>query len=77
MDRDDAFTVTGGTITKATRVDKGFNIKRKIHVKPDGNGDVTIVLPVTTDCAADGAICTKDGRKLSSRLELTVSGPDG
>ena len=74
---DDAFTVTGGAITKATRIDKGFNIKRKIQVKPGGNGDVTIVLPVTTDCAAQGAICTKDGRKLSSRLELTVSGPDG
>ena len=75
--RDDAFTVTGGTITKATRVKKGFNIKRKIQVEPDGDGDVTIVLPVTTDCAADGAICTVDGRKLSNRLELTVSGPGG
>ena len=52
--RDDAFNVTGGTITKATRVKKGFNIKREIQVKPDGNGDVTIVLPVTTDCAAEG-----------------------
>ena len=75
--RDDAFTVTGGTITKATRVKKGFNIKRKIQVKPGGDGAVTIVLPVTTDCAAEGAICTVDGRKLSTRLELTVSGPGG
>ena len=77
MDRDDAFTVTGGAITRATRVKKGFNIEREIQVKPDGNGDVTIVLPVTTDCAAEGAICTEDGRKLSTRLELTVSGPGG
>ena len=75
--RDDAFTVTGGTITKVTRIDKGSNIKRKIQVKPDGNGDVTIVLPVTTDCAATGGICTEDGKPLSNRLELTVSGPDG
>ena len=73
--RDDAFTVTGGAITKATRVKKGFNIERRIQVKPDGNGDVTIVLAVTTDCAAEGAICTVDGRKLSTRLELTVFGP--
>ena len=43
--RDDAFTVAGGTITKATRVKKGFNIKRKIQVKPGGDGAVTIVLP--------------------------------
>ena len=75
--RDDAFTVTGGTVSRATRVDKGFNIKRKIHVQPDGDGGVTIVLAATTDCAADGAICTVDGRKLSIRLELTVSGPGG
>ena len=33
------------------------------------------VLPVTTDCAADGAICTEDGRMLSNRLVLTVTGP--
>ena len=75
--RDYAFTVTGGTVSRATRVDKGFNIKREIHVQPDGDGAVTIVLPVTTDCADDGAICTVDGRKLSTRLERTVSGPGG
>ena len=33
------------------------------------------MLPITTVCTADGAICTGDGRKLSNRLELTVSGP--
>ena len=37
--------------------------------------DVTIVLPITTDCTAQGAICTSDGRKLSSRVELIISGP--
>ena len=75
--RDQAFTVTGGTVSRATRVDKGFNIKREIHVQPDGDSAVTIVLPVTTDCDDDGAICTVDGRKLSTRLERTVSGPGG
>ena len=75
--RDQAFTITGGTVSRATRVDKGLNIKREIHVQPDGDGAVTIVLPVTTDCADDGAICTVDGKKLSTRLELTVSGPGG
>ena len=38
---------------------------------------MTIVLPATTNCGATGAICTEDGRKLSSGLELTVSGPGG
>ena len=43
----------------------------------DDDGTVNIVLPATTDCAGDGAICTSDGRLLSGRLELTVSGPGG
>ena len=73
--RDHAFTVTGGTVKKAQRLEQGSNMGWKITVRPDGNGDVTVVLPVTTDCNAQGAICTEDGRKLSNRLELTVSGP--
>ena len=75
--RDHAFSVTGGQVTKAQRLAQGSNIGWKIHVEPDGDGAITIVLPVTTDCAAEGAICTQDHRPLSSRLELTVSGPGG
>ena len=70
-----AFTVTGGSILKAQRMDKPSNIKWRIMVRPDSNEDVTIVLPATTDCDADGAVCTGDGRKLSNSLVFTVSGP--
>ena len=73
--RDDAFTVTGGEVTKARRLEQGKNIRWEITVAPDGDGNVTIVLPPTTDCAATGAICAADGRKLSNRLERTVAGP--
>ena len=73
--RDHAFTVTGGTVKKAQRLEQGSNIGWRITVRPDGNGDVTVVLPETTDCDDQGAICTGDGRMLSSRLELTVGGP--
>ena len=73
--RDLAFTVSGGEVLKAQRLDKPSNIRWLITVEPDSNGDVTVVLPVTQNCASDGAICTGDGRKLSTRLELTVSGP--
>ena len=73
--RDDAFNVTGGTVENAQRTDKPSNISWRITVKPISTGDVTVVLPVTTDCNADGAVCTADGRKLSNRLEFTVSGP--
>ena len=70
----DAFNVTGGSVEKAQRTDKPSNISWLITVKPQGTGDVTIELPATTDCDADGAICTGDGRKLSNSLSLTVSG---
>ena len=73
--RDQAFTVTGGEVIKARRLEKGKNVMWEIHVTPDGDGAVTIVLPVTTDCTAQGAICTQDRRPLSNRLEVTVAGP--
>ena len=73
--RDDAFNVTGGSVESAQRTDKPSNIPWLITVKPQGNGDVTIELPATTDCDADGAICTGDGRKLSNPLSFTVTGP--
>ena len=75
--RDHAFTVTGGSVTGARRLDPPSNIGWAVVVEPGSNGDVTVVLPVTTDCAAQGAICTGDGRPLSNRLEITVSGPSG
>ena len=72
-----AFTVTGGSVTGARRLEPPSNIGWEVVVEPDSNGDVTIVLPATTDCNAQGAICTGDGRPLSNRLEITVSGPGG
>ena len=75
--RDHAFTVTGGAVKKAQRLDKPSNILWRITVEPDSSADVTVILPVTTDCGDQGAICTEDGRELSNRLELTVNGPGG
>ena len=72
-----AFDVTGGTISKSQRMERPSNIPWRITVQPNSNEDVTVVLPVTEDCGVQGAICTKDGRKLSNRLEFTVSGPSG
>ena len=73
--RDHAFTVTGGTVAGARRLDRRGNIRWGISVSPDSRGDVTITLPATTDCDAQGAICTEDDRVLSSPLEFTVYGP--
>ena len=74
--RDDAFTVTGGDVTGARRLVSGKNLRWEITVQPSGNADVTVELPVTTDCTAQGAICTGNDDKLSNSLNLTVSGPN-
>ena len=73
--RDHAFTVTGGTVKKAQRLEQGSDIGWRITVRPNSDGQVTITLPITEDCDAQGAICTEDGRMLSNELVLTVSGP--
>ena len=74
--RDDhVFTVEGGKVTGARRLVKGSNIRWEVTVEPDSSGDVTITLPATTDCDAQGAICADGDEKLSNRLERTVSGP--
>ena len=75
--RDHAFTATGGEVVNARRLETGKNLRWEISVGPDGDGPVTVVLPETTDCEADGAVCTGDGRMLSSTLTLTVPGPNG
>ena len=73
--RDHAFSVTGGAVTQARQLAPPSNLGWEIHVTPNGDGAVAIVLPVTTDCTAKGAICTADRRPLSNRLEVTVPGP--
>ena len=74
--RDHAFTVTGGEVTGARRLAPPSNIGWEIQVEPDGDGAAAIVLPVTTDCTAEGAICTEEGRMLSGGLLLVVPGPN-
>ena len=70
--RDHTFTIDGGDIKQAQRKEQGSNQTWTITVEPDGNGAVSITLPETTDCGAAGAICTQDGRKLSTSLDFTV-----
>ena len=73
--QDDAFTVTGGDVISAGRLDRPSNIRWRIRVRPDSNDDVTVVLPVPEYCGADGAICTADGKELSEAVTVTVPGP--
>ena len=62
-------------MVKARRLEPGKNREWEITVDPDdSDGLVSVVLPATEDCEATGAICTGEGRRLSTRLEITVLG---
>ena len=73
--RDHVFTVEGGTVVGARRLVSGSNIRWEVSVRPGSSADVTVELPATDDCDAQGAICADGDEKLSNRLDHTVSGP--
>ena len=74
--RDASFTVDGGEVTGARRVDRRHDLWR-ITVEPDGEGDVTVTLPGGRECGVSGAICTRGGnrRQLANTPAATVAGP--
>ena len=73
--RDHSLEVTGGSVTKARRVNRRRDLW-EITVEPNADADVSVVLPVTEDCSTQGAVCTSDGKKLSNRVTLPVAGPE-
>ena len=74
--RDDAFSVTGATITKALRQNRSRS-HWSLTVVPSGR-TVDVVLAATANRACDathtGALCTEDGRSLSHALSATIRG---
>ena len=74
--RDNAFTVTHGTVTKAGRQAPPSNQSWNITINPDAGESVEITLPATTDCSALEAICTPSGRMLSNHTSATVAPPN-
>ena len=74
--REDAFAVTGGSVTRGRRVDDRRDLF-EMTVEPDGAGDVTIELPAGRECGVSGAICTKgeNRRQLTNSPSAMVAGP--
>ena len=60
-------------MTYVRRLAAPSNIGWEVHVTPDSSADVTIALNATTDCSAQGAICTEDGGKLSGGFRRALS----
>ena len=73
--RDALFDVTGATIGRARRLERGANQGWRLRVKPSGFADVTLTVRATTDCEGMPGVCTPDGRMLGGGLSVTVQGP--
>ena len=73
--RDRAFTVTGGNVRSARRLQAPSNIRWEITVEPSGWENVGITLPGGRACTVAGGICTADGTALSNSPSTAVRGP--
>ena len=71
--RDESVSATGGTVTRARRVN-GRNDLWEITVRPSGHGDATVTLAGGRACGASGAVCTRgnDRRPLANSPSATV-----
>ena len=74
--RDHVLTVENGEVTEAKQTTAGSNLRWQVTVQPEGDGDVTVTLPRTTDCGAPGAVCTQHGQMLSNDRSTTINGPE-
>ena len=77
--RDHVITVTNGNVTAARMTNpQGTtpNIRWEITVQPDDTDDVTVLLPPTTDCTVDSAVCTTSGSMLLNGTAVIVRGPE-
>ena len=72
--RDHALLVSGGTVTDAAGVYGRKNLW-ELTVEPAGTGPVFLLVPPDRACTETGALCTADGRSLTSSLALRVPGP--
>ena len=82
--RDDMLEVTGGTVISAPWKDRRSD-KMTIHVRPDTQGDIVIVLPGNRVCSGiisdgdspgnAGAPCAIGNRVLTNEPTATIPGP--
>ena len=69
-----ALEVTGGRATTVRRVN-GSHVRRVATVAPHGTDAVTVALAPRADCADEGAVCTEDGRPLSTAIVARIADP--
>ncbi len=69
-----ALQARGGT-KKHVRAIDGNPAHRRIGVKPDGPGPVTLSFDPTADCAGPHALCTAAGGRLENGIRVEIPGP--
>ena len=74
--RDVALRATDGTVLRSRRLNRPSNKVWEVHVRPETQGTVTVVLAGNRPCEETGAVCANDGRRLSGGVEVSVPGPD-
>ena len=74
--RDNAFEVTGASITEVTAVDDRHDLWT-VTVSPDSNQDITVELEAERACDVAGAICTQDGGQLSQTVSVEITAVQG
>ena len=73
-----AFSVTGGSITKAKRLNPTWQSGKKVAsqweltLEPSGGGDVVLAAPGGRSCSAGSALCTPARQSLSHDLSATI-----
>ena len=73
--RDHVLDVTNGDVASVRRSTQGSNLRWEITVQPDGNDEVTLLLPITANCGDEGAVCTGSEKKLLIGAVVFVRGP--
>ena len=71
----EALEVTGGRLVDVKRTVRGENRRVTVRVRPASHAPVTVALGATADCSTAGAICARDGRKLSGAASASVTSP--
>ena len=72
--REDVVAVAGGRATSASRVNRRRDLWQ-VTVEPDSLAAVTVTLAAGAACRTPAAVCTSDGRALSTTIATTVQGP--
>ncbi len=72
--REDVVAVAGGRATTGSRVNRRRDLWQ-VTVEPDSLAAVTVTVAAGAACDTPAAVCTKDGRALSTTIATTVRGP--